>query len=425
MIALSTAAARRTLASTGVAAILAALVACSKPAESYLFVWAGDSARKASDFLGVIDATPGSSHYGEIIASIATGAAGTHPHHTEQEMPADAHLLANGFMAGKSFLFDLSDPKRPRLSTSFGDVAGLTHPHTYTRLANGNVLATFQYAAEQSSMVMDDSHGGMSLGGKHATGGLVEMDERGQMIRSGAARDTTVKDARIYPYSVLALPAIDRALSTTTDMDEADSVATSEWVQVWRLSDLKLLHTFALPPGPRGDENKYTGEIRPLADGKSVYVHTFSCGVYLVRDLERAQPTVTFAHGFPGKDCGVPLVVGHFWLQPVPSLHGLVSLDISDPEHPREVSTATFGANELPHWIAVDPAGRRLALNSAGSGGGNRLFMVDFDPTTGSVSVDSRFRDAGDSSPGVRLSGKSWPHGFTGTAVPHGTVFSR
>jgi hypothetical protein len=414
---------RRMLAAT-LFAIATALAACSRTSPSYLFVWAGDSARKASDFLGVIDATPGSKGYGSIVASIPTGTPGTHPHHTEQEMPADSHLLANGFMAGQSFLFDLSDALHPRLATAFGDVAGFSHPHTYARLADGNVLATFQYAAERMAMTMDDSHGTMSLGGKHATGGLVEMDERGRLIRSGAARDTSINDARVYPYSALPLPAIDRVVSTTTDMDDADSAATSQWVQVWRLSDLKLLRTFALPPGPGGDENRYTGEVRLLPDGKSVYVHTFNCGIYLVRDLERPEPTVAFVHSFPGKECGVPLVVGHFWLQPVPDWHGLAALDIADPEHPRQVSSQTFGQDEFPHWIAVDPTGRRIVLNSAGKGG-NRLFIVDFNPKTGALSLDRQFRDPGQGSPGIRLSGKSWPHGFTGTAVPHGTVFSR
>ena len=78
----------------------------------------------------------------------------------------------------------------------------------------------------------------MSMAGHHATGGLVEMDERGNVIRSASASDPAIAYQGIYPYSVTALPAIDRAVSTTTDMNEGDSAATSEWVQFWRLSDL-------------------------------------------------------------------------------------------------------------------------------------------------------------------------------------------
>jgi hypothetical protein len=83
-------------------------------APSYLFLWAGDAEGKASDFLAVIDAAPASPRYGSIVASIPPGTAGTHPHHTELEMPANGHLLANGFRAGRTWLFDLTQPTRPR-----------------------------------------------------------------------------------------------------------------------------------------------------------------------------------------------------------------------------------------------------------------------------------------------------------------------
>lgn len=350
--------------------------------------------------------------------------AGTHPHHTEAEMPVDNHLLANGFHAGRTWLFDLSEPHAPKVLTSFGDLAGFSHPHTYLRLANGDVLATFQYLADSSSVAPAEGHDGMSMGGNHATGGLVEMDERGKVIRSGPASDTAIADRRIYPYSVLAMAPIDRAVSTTTDMDDADTAATSEWVQFWRLSDLKLLKSIALKPGPRGDEQQFTGEPRLLPDGKSVYVHTFNCGLYLVRGIDRAEPSATFVKAFDDRDCGVPILAGHYWLQTLPHTHALVSLDITYPEHPRDVSTVSFGDDESPHWIAIDPTGRRVVLNSAGSKG-NRLFIVNFDPANGKLSLDDRFRDPGSTRAGISLTGKTWPHGFVGTAVPHGTVFSR
>lgn len=410
------------------APIVAALIAVPawrptvKP--SYLFMWAGDSAHNASDFLAVIDATPTSPRYGAVLTVLPTGTAGTHPHHVEQEMPADGHLLANGFGAGMTYLFDLSDPLHPRLLSSFGDVAGLSHPHTYLRLANNDVLATFQYAADSSSAhaVMTD---GMAMGGHHSTGGLVEMDERGRVIRVGHARDSTITDSLIYPYSVLALPNVDRAVSTSTDMDAADSAATGQWIQLWRLKDLALLRTIALPPGPHGKENQLTGEPRLLPDGNSIYIHTFSCGLYLLRGVETTSPTVTFVRGFEGMDCGVPLVDGHYWLQPVPALHGLVSLDISDPEHPRQVSSVSVGDDEQPHWIAIDATGRRIVMNSGGYAKGNRLFVLNFDPATGALTVDERFRDPGSARPGIDLSNRTWPNGFVGTAAPHGTVFSR
>ena len=126
-----------------VAVLVAGACHRAAPSGEYLFVWAGDSARAASDFLVVVDANPSSTQYGTVLATLPTGVVGAYPHHTEAEMPSDGHLLANGFGAGRTWLFDLTSPRQPKLLTSFGDVAGLSHPHTYTRLANGNVLRRF------------------------------------------------------------------------------------------------------------------------------------------------------------------------------------------------------------------------------------------------------------------------------------------
>lgn len=377
---------------------------------AYLFLWAGDSSRATSDFLAVIDADTASSHYGQVLTSLSTGEPGGHPHHTEHEMPASGHLLANDFMAGRTWLFDLTSPTSPRILTSFGDLAGFRSPHSFLRLADGNVLATFQYQADTAP---------------NMTGGLVEMDERGTVIRSASARDSSISHSDVIPYSVLPIPALDRAVSTTTNMDPSDTLNTGEWVQIWRLSDLTLLRSIALPPGPIGNENQFTGEPRLLPDGRSAYIHTFHCGLYLLRNLDQPEAVAMFAWKFEGENCGVPVLTGHYWLQPVPAAHAVVALDIADPEHPREVSRVSLGSDEEPHWLAIDPTGRRLVVNSAGYVQGDRLFIVNFDPTNGALAIDQRFRDGNDDKPGLNLAARRWPHGFSGRASPHGVVFSR
>ena len=399
------------------AAVLAGAAAFRAPApSSYLFLWSGAN-DTASDFLAVIDADPASAHYGAVISSLPVGVGGTHPHHTEAVMPADGHLLASGFHAGKTWLFDLTKPENPRIITSFGDVGGFSHPHTYVRLADNTILSTFQYGA---------GSGGMSMGpntSPNTTGGLVHMDERGTVLQAGSARDSTVPDALISPYSVLPIPSLDLAVSTTTDMDRTDT-AVNQWVQLWRLSDLKLRKSIPLPPGPSGKENQLTGEPFLLPDGRSVYVHTFRCGLYLLRDLDGAAPSARLVKSFEGVPCGVPVLTGHWWLQTVSSQHVVVALDVSDPEHPREVSRVNLGDDERPHWMAIDQAGRRLVVNSGGYVKGDRLFIVNFDPGSGTLSLDRQFKDPGDSLPGIDLSHRTWPHGYTGRAAPHGAVFS-
>lgn len=376
---------------------------------SYIFAWCGDVAMKSSDFLAVIDAEPGSPDYGKVVTTVPTGVAATMPHHTEVEMPAGGLLMANGFEAGKTWIFDLRRPTEPRIAASFGDLDGYSHPHTFFRLPDGNVLATFQYkgAAEPRA----------------EGGGLVEVDDQGRALRSASAMSPSAAGELVRPYSVELLPAADRLVSTNTAMHEADG--KSRTIQIWQFSTLKVLRTLALPPGPRGDEQYYPGEPRLAQDGRSILVHTFSCGLYLLRGVEKDQPTIQFVYAFPGNLCGVPLRLGHWWLATVPETHSLTVLDISDLEHPREVSRVTFDPSQKPHWAAVDASGARIVVDSDEQSSDHRLFVVDFDPKTGAAKLDERFRDPGSGRPGVSMDGKTWPHGFKGDAYVHGAVFTR
>ncbi|MGA7381989.1 MAG: hypothetical protein WBX03_14155, partial [Terriglobales bacterium] len=377
-------------------------------ANSYLFVWAGDDAKQSSDFLAVLDADPKSPHYGQPVASVAVPGPGGTPHHTELQMPDGGFLLANAFESGRTTLFDLRDPLHPAVVTSFGDLDGYMHPHTYIRLANHDVLATFQY------------HGGHDP--TSDGGGIVEFTERGKLIRSASALDPSAKAELIRPYSLVALPALDRIVSTNTAMHDKDG--DSRTVQVWQLSTLKLLHTVVLPPGPRGTEQKLPGEPELLADGKTVLVHTFLCGLYQLDGITTNHPTAKHLKTFDGEICGVPLRISHYWVATLSSMHALAAYDISDLAHIREVSRLTFDDKQKPHWISADTDHRRIILNS-GENGEHRLFMVNFDPQTGALTLDKSFRDPGSDKPGVSMDGKSWPHGFKGDAYPHGTVFSR
>jgi hypothetical protein len=375
--------------------------------DSYLFVWAGDNAWKASDFLAVIDANPFSHFYGQAVASLPAPGGPGGAHHTELEMPKSGFLLANAHSSGRTMLFDLREPLHPSLVTSFGGLNGYMHPHTYVRLPNNDVLATFQY------------HGGMSP--ESDGGGLVEVEQTGRLLRDSSAMDPEAKGELIRPYSVVIIPELDRAVSTNTAMMED---RPSRTVQVWRLSDLKLLKTLVLPTGPHGFEQVRPGEPRLLEDGKTVLIHTFSCGLYQLDGVGTGNPAVRYVRTFDGSDCGVPLRVGHYWIQTLTSAHAVVALDISDPANLREVSRVTFDDKQWPHWIAADADESRLVVDS-GRGGESRIYILHFSRQTGALTVDEKFHDPGNDRPGIVTDGKWWPHGFHGDAFPHGAVFSR
>ena len=83
------------------------------------------------------------------------------------------------------------------------------------------------------------------------------------------------------------------------------------------------------------------------------------------------------------------------------------SLDVTYPAHVREVLSLSLGEDDQPHWIAIDSTGTRVVLNSAGGGNGNRLFVIDFYPASGALTMDERFRDAGATRAGVSVTGFS------------------
>lgn len=231
-------------------------------------------------------------------------------------------------------------------------------------------------------------------------------------------------DPRVRPYSAAVIPAIDRVFTTTTDMDGKDEIND---VQLWRLSDLTLLTTFRLPNGPRGNEGALTAEPRLLADGKSLLVSTFNCGMYLVTGLDTTSPAATLVASFPQKPrtyCAIPVIVGHYYLVTVPAWNAVVSLDISDPARPREVSRVTLGKDDVPHWISIEPNHRRLVITGYGTMQ-HRVVLATFDEQTGTLAIDSRFGDADAPTPGLRMDTKTWPHGGTAKGIPHGAVFSK
>ncbi len=332
---------------------------------------------------------------------------GSDAHHIEYEMTT-SQLFANSLDNGQTFVFDLGDPVHPRLVSDFGDAGPYTHPHSFARTPSGTVLATYQGLAADHS----------------ASGGLAELDNRGRMLRAASAADPLDPDIR--PYSLAVVPELDRVVTTSADM-HGKKMGRS--VQVWRLSDLVLLHTVLLPPGPRGDEHLHPAEVRLLGDGKSVMITTFRCGIYVLSELD-GIPVARLARSFPWSavagedtDCNVPVRFGRFWVQPVGTTGSLVVLDVSRPEEPVIVDELFFGVDARPHWLALEPGGKRIVMTGGGTLAGG-VYLIDMDPGTGKLRLAGDLRAIGSGIPGIRFDRDEWPHGKTGPAFAHGAVFS-
>jgi len=396
------------------------LLACSVAAHAaeqkaaspghYLLVWSGDKAKQGNDFLAVIDAQPASKTYGRLLTTLATDQKTDRVHHTEYTMPESGMLFANDHDVGRTFIFDVRDALHPKIVTSFSDMAGYMHPHSYLRLPNGNVLATFQHAHHAAPN---------DAGGK--SGGLVEIDDHGKVIRAVSNADPKFASALLMPYSLAVLPKIDRIVSTNSSMHDEDLLSGVTY-QVWRLSDLKLLRTAYFDVGADHYAHISPEEPRVGPDG-SVFVQSLGCGIERITAIESDAPQSQLVHTFPGNWCGVPTIAGHYLVQSVPAVHGFIVLDIADAARPREVSRLKINDTYEPHWTAFDPKTQRLVVTSSETPR-DRTYLLKLDPATGALTVDDAFRDS-DGQPGFSFSERDWPHGWRGVGTAHGAVFTR
>ena len=377
------------------------------PREDLLFSWASDADRKDSDFLAVIDLRTN-----QVVTTVPVGQSGTLAHHTDYEMPADHTLLANDFYGNRTWLFDLSNPLAPKVRWSSSDAGPLSFAHSFARLPNRNMLATFQRGDHANS----------------TPGGIAEFASDGRLLRWSSAADPQSHEF-VRPYSLAIVPKLDRIVTTTADMgsnmpampnmpamahDAAVKNPPSRSVQIWRMSDLKLLHTLVLPAGPAGTEQNSPNEPRLLADGRTVMVGTGNCGLYRLHGLDGPKPSAEFVYALGQTGCAVPVVAGRYWVIAVQNLPGLVALDIADPSHPREVSRLTLDPDWVPHWLSLAPDGRRLVVTGFKQMR-SKILLATIDGANGKLALTGT----------IDFDRTAWPHGATGAAIPHGTVFAR
>lgn len=397
-------------------AVVAALGCASKGPgatvlpSKYLFVWAGPPGHTAaggSDFLVVIDANPESSTYSKILTSTEVGTPGAMAHHTELSLPVGHPLFASDYLTGQIFLLDVANPLAPHLSARIDSVPGYRRAHSFARRSNGNVLTAMQ-------------NGNATIAGD--PGGLAEFDPAGHLLRTSPAADSSFPGARIRPNGIELLPAIDRIVTTSMPMDDEH---TADVVQIWRLSDLRLLHTLAMPQSPGDSTGSMPYDTRVLADGRSVMLNTYFCGFYHVSAIETDHPRVDLVAKMReprSEGCAVAIIASHYWVVPVASGRAIVSLDVADPSHPVEVSRLQTETNFKPHWISMDRGSDRIVVTSTDEGE-SRVVIAHLDRTSGRLSWDEQFRDAGSARRGVSFDRETWPHGQAAHVMAHAALF--
>lgn len=412
------------------------LSGCGRPAEApppvpppadspYLLAFAGDGDGAESDFLAVLDVRSGSPDRGKTIATTPIGMTSSMPHHMEYSLPPAGELLfMNAHHQEKAMLVDVSDARRVRIVKTFGPPAPLRFPHDFYRTPKGTRLAGFLRSEGPSPYP-----GETASPGNH--GGIAEYRADGTLMRTASAA-SKVATKPVRPYAFALLPEIDRLVVTSAAMMEETS---ADVIQIYRYSDFTLLETLELPAGRLADGRVLNGSQtsgfgpRVLPDG-SVFLNAYGCALYRLSDIASASPkletvmTIDTPERAPGSirgSCGIPIVFGNYWLQPVGRIHAVLVLDITNPSAPREVARLATPDTFNPHWLARDPRSNRLVLG-AELGGEEGFYLLRFDDKSGRLSFDESMSSDGQAGY-LSLKNQQWPHGATGIAWAHAALF--
>jgi len=369
--------------------------------ERTLYVWAGDQARQAPDFLAVIDFDEDSESYGEVVRTVPIpppGNVGNEPHHCN--LSADKQVLACGgllsLLRGQAgiFFFDVSRPRRPEFLFATNAAASWSAiTDDFLPLEDGGFLVTQM---------------GSATGG--APGRLAEFDRNLQLVDQFP--HAPPQDG-FNPHGISARPDLDLLVTsdfvnpvTTLNGVPGDPELRST-VRVWELSSRTLLRTIPVP-GAIG-----TMDVKLIPGdpaGRAITAGMFDGHVYLVDtaagtaaevfDCETITPhvevpvrggMVQLLAMHPG---GNRLLFGSFQAGQV----GM--LDISDPAHPFQLDVVNLGVDAGPHNLVLTEDGERLVvsdyfLEQDGFGkihfeGDHRVHVIEVGRR--SLRLDRRFR---------------------------------
>jgi hypothetical protein len=408
--------------------------------EPYLLVWAGDADRQHDDFLAVIDADPTSETYGAVLRTVPVGTRANEPQAMETRQGPDGLVLAGGLLSGRTFVFDVRDPKTARLVYVDTPREGrrFVTPRAYVRLDNSHRLATFGDRKGYRGGVVEVLH---------SPGGLVEFGSTGRFLREIDAADSAAAGMVVSPHGLAVSQRSDRAV--TTDAGHGYAATAVEWtsgvsVQVRRLSTGELAHTIPLAVGNRGDENLEPQVVHLLRGGTGALVGTGEGGaLYASWTVATSHPSFSLAYDFgagsrPGQAAITPNE--RYYFQTLSGANRLEVLDIRDPKAPRSVGKLRFdrdpeglgGTREGgPHGLVMGADGHRLAVSNYGvdvparhRDGDRRVYIIEVNPENGGVVFDLAFRDELLHSVGIDFNRVRWPHGATGPARPAAMVFA-
>ena len=326
-----------------------------------LYIWAGDQARLAPDFLAVIDFDEDSPDYGKVLRTVPIpppGNVGNEPHHCH--LVNDGRILACGgllsLLRGQNsiFFFDVSNARHPKfLRSASAPLSSITDD--FLPLEGGGFLVTQM---------------GSATGG--APGRVAEFDSHLQLTFEWP--NSPPQDG-FNPHGISARPELDLMVtsdfilpSSTLNAVPGDPVLRSA-IRVWDFSSRSIVRTINLPSGIGTMDVKLIPHdpyarafTAGMFDGLVYLVDTRRGTAHPVFDCEDIVPHVeTPVEGgmvqlLAMPDSGDRLIFGSFQAGQV----GM--LDVSDPEHPVQAGIVNLGMNAGPHDLELSDDGKRLVV---------------------------------------------------------------
>ena len=322
--------------------------------EKHLFVWAGDQARTAPDFLAVVDFDESSSNYGRVITTVplpGAGASGNEPHHVG--LSSDGRVLACGgllsVLKGQSeiFFFDVSDPGAPSyISSADPPLSAITDE--FYALNNGGFLVTMMGGAN----------------GAHP-GRVAEFTRDLRLVAEYP--DNPPQDG-FNPHGISVRPEInlmvtsDFVCPSTTLHAVPGGLDLRGSIRVWLFKQRKLVRTIQIPGA--------VGTIDVKLIPSDPYQRAYTAGMaddhlYLINTNNgRARSVFDFSSIAAG---GFPQLMrmtrdGKRLFISMNAAGKVVMFDTSDPEDPRVLKVLNLGAASGPHYIALTEDEKRLVI---------------------------------------------------------------
>ncbi|MCI0637296.1 MAG: selenium-binding family protein [Actinobacteria bacterium] len=322
--------------------------------ETYLYVWAGDQARVAPDFLAVVNFDEKSPDYGKVMTTVPLpnpGHTWNEPHHVG--LSADGKTLACGGLLSvlkgqkEVFFFDVSDPASPKF-VSAGDPPQSGVTDEFYALPAGGFLVTMMGGAAG-----------------HHPGRVAEFDAKMNLVAEHPAEPPA---EGFNPHGIAVRPEANLMLtsdficpSTTLHAVPGD-LGLRGSVRVWDYAARKIVRTITIP-NPAG-----TIDVRLIPGDKKLRGYTAGMTDDQLYLLDTQAGTATAVFDFASiVEGGWPQLMrmtndGKRLFISMNMAGKVVMFDTSNPEKPKVLSVLDLGKDSGPHYIALTADEKRLVI---------------------------------------------------------------